>query len=96
MFEDSHHINDTFVYGGKEYICTNLVISIPYLIVLVTACIIGICGNIAALLTIIFNERLHQPQTAFLVSLGLADLLVTTIGDPISIMGKYMTKCIIE
>lgn len=64
-------------------------LSIPYLLVMGSACITGIIGNLAVFGAIILNEKLHQVRSIFLVNLAVADLWVTAVGDPISLLGLY-------
>ncbi len=80
---------DNSQVGGKEYIKDNLGTAVPYLIVATSICVIGVFGNILVLLAMATYDPLRRVGNIFLVNLALADLIVASIADPFSIVGKW-------
>ena len=56
--------------------------------ILFMASFIGTGGNILILLAIAVWRKLRNTESVFLINLACADLFVTTIVDPISLIGK--------
>ncbi|ELU11617.1 hypothetical protein CAPTEDRAFT_137001 [Capitella teleta] len=67
-------------------------VSIPYLTILGPAAVVGSLGNVAVLSAILLNHNLHKPQSVFLVSLAIADIIVTNVMDPLSVIGECMVE----
>ena len=57
--------------------------------ILFMASFIGTGGNILILLAIAVWRKLRNTESVFLINLALADLFVTTIVEPISLIGKW-------
>ena len=75
--------------GGPEWIADNLLPAIPYLVIAITASAVGFCGNVMVLITVVINKNLRHASNVYLVNLACADLLMTGISDPFSIVGRY-------
>lgn len=63
-------------------------VAIPILITLVLAALFGTFGNVLILITIFTTEKLHRLECIFMANLAISDMYVTTIADPLSIVGK--------
>lgn len=78
-------------YSRHEFVTTAPGLAIPSFILLFIATVTGTFGNI---LTLVVIARWKGPRTAesiFIVNLAISDLYVTTVADPMSIIGKtYM------
>lgn len=81
--------------GGPEWIADNLLLILPYLVIGILASAVGFCGNVMVLTTVMINKNLRHARNAFLVNLACADLLVTGIADPFSIVGRYHNETIL-
>lgn len=75
-------------YGRNEFIETRPEIAIPCLIVLGVAGGIGTFGNILTLLMIAKIKNMRSVETIFIANLAISDMIVTSIADPMSIIGK--------
>lgn len=82
------------VYGRNEFIEKRPEIAIPCLIVLGVAGGIGTFGNILTLLMIAKVKNIRSVETIFIVNLAISDMIVTSIADPMSIIGKKLLKSI--
>lgn len=79
--------------GGYDYIASHPFIAYPYIIIAGSASVIGSVGNLFVLGAIFSNKKLRHGRNVFLVNLALADLLVTSFGDPFSVLGMYIFLC---
>ena len=48
----------------------------------------GTLGNLCVLGAVAVHKTLHNSKSVFLVNLGIADLIVTSIADPFGVVGK--------
>lgn len=62
---------------------------IPCLIILVIASVAGTFGNVTILYLIFTRQKLRNVETIFIVNLAISDLYVTTIADPMSLIGRF-------
>ena len=92
MPDDLDNESLVIAYGGRAYMAALPHVSVPYLFILGPAAGLGTIGNAAVLAGILLNHNLHKPQSVFLVSLALADLVVNTVMDPLSILGEYRLR----
>ena len=76
--------------GGHAYMGAHPYVAYTYLTYTSCLCLLGAIGNICVLSSFAVNKKLRLAQNTFLVNLALADLVVTTIGDPLSITGKHV------
>ena len=77
--------------GGSPYLEAFPHISAPYMVILGAASVLGTAGNLAVIASIALVHNLHKPQSVFLLSLAVADLVVTALMDPLSILGQCHT-----
>ena len=75
--------------GGPAYMGARPYVAYTYLTYTSCLCLFGAIGNICVLSSFAVNKKLRSAQNVFLVNLALADLVVTTIGDPLSITGQH-------
>ena len=76
-------------FGKHEFIQTKPGIAIPVIIILSVASFVGTSGNVLTLLAVASSKNLRNVETIFIVNLAISDLYVTSIADPLSIVGKY-------
>ena len=84
------NLNMSRPIGGHEYIRDYPHVAIPFLCIAGTASVVGTLGNICVICAVFLNRNLRNARNVFLVNLAVADLCVTAIGDPFSIVGKYI------
>ena len=84
------HHNYSLPIGGPDYIYAHPYLTIPYLVTMTTASIVGSFGNLLILVVIILYKPLRHSRNLFLVNLAAADLVVTGFGDVFSILGKLL------
>ena len=87
-FQDSGNEVELHPLGGLQFIRTFPAVAVPYLVITIAACVIGILGNTAALLAIFTYRPLRTWDNAILVNIALADLTVASLGDTFSVVGK--------
>lgn len=80
--------SDEIIFGRHQFVRERPEVAIPCLIILCVAAIIGTFGNLLILSAILKYRDLRSVETIFIVNLALSDLFVTTIGDPMSMLGK--------
>ena len=83
-----HEDNHTSPIGGREFITQNPGTALPFLIIMSLASLIGTTGNFLVMLCILFYKPLCHHRNIFLFNLALSDFMVTSIGDPYSIIGN--------
>ena len=66
-----------------------LVVSIPYLLIGSALCVFGTLGNLSVLGAVAVHRALQNSRSVFLVNLAIADLIVTSIADPFTVVGKF-------
>jgi hypothetical protein len=76
-------------FGQYEFIRNNPGLAIVSIILLSIASIVGTIGNILIPIVMIRMKELKKPRSVFIINLVIADLYVTLIADPMSIIGKY-------
>lgn len=75
-------------YGRHEFVTTAPGLAIPCFIILFKATVIGTFGNILTLVVIATWKGQRTAESIFIVNLAISDLYVTTVADPMSIIGK--------
>lgn len=88
MNVSSESIDSGHTFSRLEFVTDTPGVAIPIIIVLVLASIIGTFGNILILVSIFKTQNLHRVECVFIASLALSDMYVTTLADPMSIVGK--------
>ena len=83
MHDDAFKVSEQFVFKVKPWI------PILSLVILSLASLIGTGGNVLILLAVSTHRKLREGMSAFFINLAVSDLLVTTIADPMSAIGKY-------
>ena len=58
--------------------------------VLCVASFVGTTGNVLTLLAIATCKKIRNEESIFLANLAVADMYVTVVADPMSIVGKFM------
>lgn len=81
------------VFGKHEFLHTKPWAAWPTIVVLSLASCVGTVGNILTLLAIASNKSVRNVESIFIVNLAISDLYVTTIADPMSILGKNIYFC---
>lgn len=76
------------VTGRHDFIKSNTVVALSTLLVLTLAALVGTCGNIIILIAVSTRNTLRKVETVFIVNLAIADLYVTSVADPMSIVGE--------
>ena len=76
-------------FGQYEFIRNNPGLAIVSIILLSIASIVGTIGNILIPIVMIKMKELKKPRSIFIINLVIADIYVTLIADPMSIVGKY-------
>lgn len=76
-------------YGRYEFLTSRPEISIFIVVVLVFATLIGTVGNITTILVFATRKHLRKVENIFMINLVISDLYVTSVADPMSIVGKY-------
>lgn len=62
---------------------------IPCLVILAVASIVGTFGNLTILFLVYTRRKMRKIETIFIVNLAISDLYVTTLADPMSLIGKF-------
>ena len=60
----------------------------PSVFILCVAAIVGTAGNVLTILSIVTFRNVRSEESVLLLNMAISDLFVTTIADPMSIMGK--------
>ena len=76
------------VFGKHEFLHNKPWAAWPTILVLALASCIGTIGNTLTLLAIASTKSVRNVESIFIVNLAISDLYVTTIADPMSILGK--------
>ena len=76
------------VFGKHEFLSSKPWAAWPTIVVLSFASFVGTVGNILTLLAIASNKSVRNVESIFIVNLAISDLYVTTVADPMSIIGK--------
>lgn len=84
--------HETGIFSKHEFLQVKPWAAFPVIIFLSVASFIGTLGNVLTLLAIARNKSVRNVESMFIVNLAISDLYVTTVADPISIIGKYMYK----
>ncbi|WAR07886.1 OPSD2-like protein [Mya arenaria] len=75
-------------YGRHEVLQTRPELSVPCIIVLGLASIVGTLGNLLILFVIATKRKLRNVESIFIVNLAISDLFVTVVADPMSLIAK--------
>lgn len=81
--------NNVTLIGGMEFIRQHPRITIPFLLIMTLASVIGTFGNVLIMLCLVVYRPLRHHRNIFLFNLALSDLCVTAIADPYSIVGEF-------
>ena len=76
------------VFGKHEFLNSKPWTAWPTIVVLSVASFVGTSGNVLTLLAIAMNKSVRNIESMFIVNLAISDLYVTTVADPMSIIGK--------
>ena len=60
----------------------------PSILILGVATLVGTLGNVLTLLAIATFRKIRNEESVFFFNLAISDLFVTTVADPMSILGK--------
>ena len=87
-------VEDTMVendvkFGRHEFLNTRPEHAIPCVVIIAIASIVGTCGNIMILAVVASKKKLRNVESIFIANLAISDLYVTTIADPMSLVGTY-------
>ena len=80
--------HETGIFGRHEFLQTLPWAAFPTIVLLTVASFIGTSGNVLTLLAIASNKKVRNVESMFIVNLAMSDLYVTTVADPVSIIGK--------
>lgn len=75
-------------FGRHEFLNEETEMAIPILIILGLATLMGTFGNVLILVAVATRKSLHNVESIFIVNLACSDMYVTTLADPMSIVGK--------
>ena len=78
----------TDLYEPYEFLDREPVLSTILIIILVIAATLGTGGNLLILTSVATQKDLQNMESIFIVNLACADLYVTMIADPFSIVGE--------
>lgn len=79
---------DSGVFAKLEFLSSNPWTAFPTVLLLFSASLVGTAGNILILLAVLTNKDVRTVESMFIVNLACSDLFVTTVADPMSIVGK--------
>ena len=75
------------IYERHEFVTTRTEVAMPVIILLSIASVVGTMGNLL-ILTVVFMKRTwHHVEMTFIGNLAMADLYVTVVADPMSLIG---------
>ena len=83
-----HPADTGYPPGGPEYIRLYPGLAWPFLLVAGTLAIVGTTGNVVIVLALWLNKKLRHRRNLFILNLALSDIIVTTVGDTFSVIGK--------
>ena len=84
-----HDFENSGVFAKHEFLHTRPWAAFPTIVVLSVASFVGTAGNVLTLLAIASNKSVRNIESMFIVNLAISDLYVTTVADPMSIIGTY-------
>ncbi len=79
------NINQT--ENGFEFLLTHLNDYLPYLMLHVLGCLLGILGSIAIILAILVTKELHTSTFKIIANIALANFILSSIVDTLTIAG---------
>ena len=77
-----------YAFGKHEFMNVNPWTALPTVLLLCVASVIGTGGNVLTILAIITCRKIRNEESMFLANLAIADLYVTVVADPMSIIGE--------
>jgi hypothetical protein len=87
------NINET--ENGFEFLLTHLSDYLPYLMLHVLGCLLGILGSIAIILAILVTKELHTSTYKIIANIALANFILSSIVDTLTIAGIIIIIIII-
>ena len=82
-------MTDIATLEEKDLLKPNVWITVLAVVLLCLASFVGTGGNILTLLAYATCKNIRNKESLFLVNLALADLYVTVVADPMSVVGEY-------
>ena len=73
--------------GTEGEFSLSLEVAVSSVVVLSIATIVGTLGNVLLLVVIATAKGIRTTETVFVINLALSDLYVTSIADPMGIIG---------
>jgi hypothetical protein len=86
----SANVDSLLFYERHQFIITEPWLAIPCIIILIVASVAGTFGNILTLVVIATKTRRRNAETFFIANLAISDLYVTTLAQPMSLVGKSL------
>jgi hypothetical protein len=84
---ESNGTNSSFYFKNDELTSARTDVTVPSLVILIIATLVGTFGNILILLSVFTRKNLRKVEGIFIVNLAMSDLYVTAVADPMSIIG---------
>ncbi|XP_060603808.1 melatonin receptor type 1A-like [Ruditapes philippinarum] len=84
----SNGTNSSFYFNNDELTSARTDVTVPSLVILIIATLVGTFGNILILLSVFTRKNLRKVEGIFIVNLAMSDLYVTAVADPMSIIAK--------
>jgi len=75
-------------YERFGFVSSRPELAIPTVVVLILASAVGTFGNVLILFAVATKKMLRNVESIFIVNLAMSDLFVTTVGQPMSILGR--------
>lgn len=76
------------IYGPYEFVAGNTAVALPVIILLLIASVIGTFGNLLILTVVLMKRSWRHVEIIFIGNLAIADMYVTAVADPMSLIGR--------
>lgn len=75
------------IYHRHVFVTTKTALAVPVLVLLSLASCVGTLGNLLILTVVFMKKNWHHVELTFIGNLAIADLYVTVVADPMSVLG---------
>lgn len=79
-------------YDPHEFVSERTAIALPVILLLSIASVIGTLGNLLILTVVFMKRSWHHVEMTFIGNLAIADLYVTVVADPMSLLGRFIYR----
>ena len=84
-------LNDSSSRSGASLLRTRPWVAYPYAVMVGVLAVVGTFGNLLIIGTLrLRHGRKHTVGNMFIINLTLSDIIVTSLINPFSIVGKYI------